>query len=90
MVIGISTDDLATQKKFAAKENLDFPLYADADKTAARAYGTLMPNGKYANRDTFVIDKQGVIRKIYRKVSPSKDAQETLDYVKEHLADKQQ
>jgi len=79
---------MAEQKKFAQKENLKFPLYADADKTAAKAYGVLMPNGRYANRVTFVIDKQGVVRKIYRQVSPSKNAGEVLEYVKENLADK--
>lgn len=85
MVIGISTDTLALQKQFAEKENLNFPIFADADKTASKAYGVLPPGGKYARRETFVIDKQGVIRKIYPSANPSKNPAAVLDFLKTHL-----
>ena len=65
MVIGISVDTLADQQKFTDKEHLNFPLVADSDKKAAKAYGALGPRG-YANRYTFVIDKQGVVRSLFR------------------------
>src|SRR5205814_10661973 len=61
-VLGISTDDLATQKKFAESLKLPFPLLADPDGTVARAYGVL--DGKTARRTTFVIDRHGTIVKI--------------------------
>ncbi len=87
MVVGISTDTLALQKKFTEKEKLNFPLYADADQKVAKAFGALIPGRPLARRCTFVIDKEGKIAKIY---DPVKNAgghpQDVLDYVKEHLA----
>ena len=71
-VLGISTDDLATQKKFAESLKLPFPLLADPDGTVARAYGVL--DGKTAQRTTFVIDKHGTIVKVVdglSAISPS-------------------
>lgn len=62
-VLGVSTDDLDTQKKFAASLNLPFPLLADPDKKAAKAYGVLALLG-YANRVSFVIDKEGKVIKV--------------------------
>ena len=62
---------------------------ADADHEVAKAFGVLMPNRPNAQRETFVIDKQGTVRKVYPKVSDvRKHPAEVLDYVKEHLADK--
>jgi peroxiredoxin Q/BCP len=84
VVIGISTDKLADQEKFTKKEKLNFPLFADPDKKIARAYGVLSPRG-FANRTTFVIDKKGTIRKIYKVGNASAHPQEVLDYVKENL-----
>ena len=64
---------------------LTFPLYADADKKVAREYGVLAPNG-LASRSTFVIDKKGVVRKIYPTAQAAKHPDEVLDYIKENLA----
>ena len=88
MVIGISTDKLEQQQKFTEKENLNFPLMADADRKVAKAFGVLAPNGSYAQRVTFVIDKEGVVRKIYHVKDIKKHPDEVLAYVKENLADK--
>lgn len=87
MVIGISTDNLSDQQKFAKKENLNFPLLADNDKKAAKTFGVLMPkyDKKYTQRVTFVIDKQGIIRKIYPKVDIRKHPDEVLAYIRENL-----
>jgi peroxiredoxin Q/BCP len=87
VIIGISVDTLADQQKFTDKEHLNFPLVADSDKKAAKAYGALGPRG-FANRYTFVIDKQGVIRKVYTTVNPQNHPEEVLTFVKEHLAKK--
>ena len=87
MLIGISTDTLADQKQFIDKEMLNFPLLADAEKTAAKAFGVLSDRG-FANRSTFVIDKKGVVRKVYATVDPTKHPDEVLSYVKANLADK--
>jgi thioredoxin-dependent peroxiredoxin len=87
VIIGISIDKLEDQQRFTEKENLNFPLYADADKKAAEAYGVLSARG-FANRETFVIDKKGTVRKVYTVKDVKKHPQEVLDYVKENLAAK--
>jgi peroxiredoxin Q/BCP len=88
VIIGISTDTIQDQEKFTAKEKLTFPLLADADKSAAKAYGVLSNDGKYAKRVTFVIDKQGTIRKVFPKVDIRKHPEEVLAFIKENLAGK--
>jgi peroxiredoxin len=50
-----------------------------------KAFGALAPNG-LAARYTFVIDKQGVIRKVYTKVGPGNHPDEVLKFVQENLA----
>ena len=47
-----------------------------------------MPGRPYASRVTFVIDKKGVVRKVYRVKNAGEHAEEVLKYVKEHLAEK--
>jgi peroxiredoxin Q/BCP len=86
-VIGISTDTIEDQQKFTDKEKLTFPLYADADKKVAKEYGVLTPNG-YASRATFVIDKKGILRKIYSMAQAGTHPGEVLEYVKENLEGK--
>jgi peroxiredoxin Q/BCP len=85
VVIGISTDKLDDQMKFTDKEKLNFPLFADPDKKATKAFGALSDRG-FASRYTFVIDKKGIVRKIYTKVTPADHPEEVLKYVKENLA----
>lgn len=63
-VLGISIDTVPSQKAFAEKEGITFPLLSDFYKKASRAYGVLDENKGYDNRTTFVIDKQGIIRRI--------------------------
>ncbi len=64
-VFGISTDNLPSQREFAAKNQLTFPLLSDfAKRQVAAAYGVLITQGPgegMANRSTFVIDKEGKI-----------------------------
>jgi peroxiredoxin len=61
-VFGISTDNTPSQKEFAAKNNIQFPLLSDfAKREVSAAYGVLMPDNGMANRSTFVVDKEGKI-----------------------------
>jgi peroxiredoxin Q/BCP len=78
---------LEDQQKFTEKEQLTYPLLADAEKKTAKDYGVLSPRG-FANRMTFVIDKRGVIRKIDPKADASKNAEEILNWVKDSLKEK--
>jgi thioredoxin-dependent peroxiredoxin len=61
-VLGISKDDLETQKRFAESLKLGFPLLSDTDGTVARAFG--VDKGEYAARVTFVIGKDGVVKQV--------------------------
>ena len=64
-VFGISTDNTPSQKEFASKLNLSFPLLSDFSKReVAKEYGVLIPTAGVANRATFVIDKDGKIQHI--------------------------
>ena len=85
--MGVSTDPVKLDEKFTEKEELNFPLVADFDKKVAKAYGVLAPAG-YAARVTFVIDKRGVVRKVYHVKKAGEHPEEVLKYVKEHLAEK--
>jgi peroxiredoxin Q/BCP len=87
VIIGISTDTLADQQKFTDKEKLNFSLFADADKKASKAYGVLNARGM-ANRETFIIDKKGVVRKVYTKVDVGAHPAEVLKFVKESLGER--
>jgi len=84
VVIGISTDNLEDQQKFTDKEKLTYPLLADPEKKATKTYGVLGNSG-FANRWTFVIDKDGVVRKIYSKVNVSNHPTEVLEFVEKNL-----
>jgi len=86
-VLGVSTDDIASQKQFAEKEKLNFRLLSDADKKVAAAYGVLMDNG-YAKRVTFIIDPKGIVRYIFLNVDVSQHADEVAKVLKELRAGK--
>lgn len=76
-VLGISVQDVASKKQFAAKHSLPFSVLADADKSVARAYGVLNVLG-LARRETFVIDPQGRIAKHYPSVDPKEHSKQLL------------
>jgi peroxiredoxin Q/BCP len=84
VVLGISTDKLVDQQRFTDKESLNFPLFADAEKKVTEAYGVLGKNG-LAQRVTFVIDKTGVIRKVFTKVTPAKHPAEVVEFIEKEL-----
>jgi thioredoxin-dependent peroxiredoxin len=80
-VLGVSVDDIESHKAFKEKENLNFTLLADPDKTVTTEYGVLNMIGM-SSRVTFVIDKEGIIRKIYPKVDPSENYKDLLALLK--------
>ncbi|XFA73991.1 thioredoxin-dependent thiol peroxidase [Thermosynechococcaceae cyanobacterium Okahandja] len=75
-ILGVSPDSVASHQKFQEKFDLSFSLLADTDTRVAQAYGSYGPKkfmgkeylGVY--RDTFVIDPEGKIAAIYRRVKP--------------------
>lgn len=73
-IIGISKDDVARHDKFKAKYNLPFTLASDADSDVCERYGVWVEKNMYGKkymgieRATFLVDKDGIIRQIWRKV----------------------
>lgn len=84
-VVGISVDDTDSHAGFADKFNLRFPLLADNTGETTRRYHSLINLGvvKAAKRNTFLIDPQGKIAKIYFSASPSRNATEVINDLKE-------
>ena len=76
VVLGISPDKPAKQKKFDDKYELGFPLLADEDHAVAEAYGVWGEKKNYGKtymgivRSSFLIDEQGRIAEAWYKVSP--------------------
>jgi peroxiredoxin Q/BCP len=67
-VLAVSSQDVASHEKFAAKHGFTFPLLADTDKAVAGAFGTLGPLG-FPRRSVFVIDGDGIIRYAHRAIA---------------------
>jgi peroxiredoxin Q/BCP len=76
VVLGVSKDSLESHSKFIGKYSLNFTLLSDEDGLAHRLYDTwkqkVFAGRKYmgTERSTFVIGKDGRIKKIFRKVNP--------------------
>jgi len=77
-VVGVSVDDTASHADFAKKYNLPFPLLADRNGETAARYGSLREGGSLAKRNTFLIDPDGRIAKIYLSASTSKNSAEVI------------
>ena len=69
-VVGASFDTMEDNRAFAEQQGLPFRLLSDADRIAGKVYETERhpseQSPEYAKRRTFVIDPEGVIRKVYR------------------------
>jgi len=84
-VIGISTDSVKSHKKFEDKYKLPFPLLADEDKKIVAQYGVWGEKkfmGKTydgTHRTTFLIDEEGLIKKIILKPDTKNQTQQVLD-----------
>ena len=87
VVLGVSADDVRSHQKFAEKYGLPFPLLSDTDTTVSQIYGVYKEKNMYGkkymgvNRETFLIDKDGIVRKAWHKVKPEEHANEVLETV---------
>lgn len=83
-VVGVSVDDTASHVQFAKKYSLPFPLLADTQAEVARRYGSLRNFGivKFAKRNTFLIDPEGRIAKVYLSASTSRNSVEVIEDLK--------
>jgi thioredoxin-dependent peroxiredoxin len=77
VIVGVSVDSADSHQDFCAKQGLTFKLLADTDKKVVAQYGSLAASG-VASRNTFLIDPQGKIVKVWTKVDPSHHSEEVL------------
>jgi len=88
-VVGISGDSSASHQKFIDKHALNFPLLADIDNAVGKSYGVYTKKSLYGRefmgyvRTTMVIDKSGIIRKIFPKVKVNGHTAEVIAALKE-------
>ena len=87
-ILGVSTQDVASHRRFTETHRLNFPLLADPDRAVARAYGALGGGGLFglaqammglADRVTFIIDEQGKIAHVI-------DSPRTMNHAEQVLA----
>jgi thioredoxin-dependent peroxiredoxin len=84
VVLGISSNDEKTHRKFIEKEKLPFSLLADTDKSVHQKFGTWVEKSMYGRkymgtaRVTFVIDEKGVISEVIEKVNTRDHASQIL------------
>jgi len=80
VILGVSVDSVDSHKQFCAKDGLNFTLLSDEEKKVVAEYGSLgnYAGFKIANRNTFLIDPQGKIVKVWTKVDPSHHSEEVL------------
>ncbi len=77
VVLGVSPDPVKRTAAFDKKYGLGFPLLADEDHSVAEAYGVWVEKSMYGRtymgmeRSTFVIDPDGVVQEVFRKVKPA-------------------
>jgi peroxiredoxin Q/BCP len=83
-ILGVSLGSAESHDKFSKKFSLPFPLLADTEGSVAKQYGALWKFGpiRFARRQTFIIDPQGRIARVYRKVDPAAHSQEVIEAIK--------
>ncbi len=84
-VFGISRDSAKSHGKFREKYSLPFPLLVDANGDVCQAYGVIDKKSMFGNtflgitRSTFLIDENGIIRAIWRKVKVTDHVEQVLN-----------
>jgi peroxiredoxin Q/BCP len=83
VIVGVSVDTPDSHKQFCTKESLTFRLLADPEHKVVDAYGSMMDGHPLAARNTFLIDPQGKIVKVWTKVDPQHHSEEVLEALNE-------
>lgn len=87
-ILGISRDSVKSHENFKAKQGFPFELGSDGDEAVCTLFGVIKQKMMYGKqcrgieRSTFVIDREGVLRREWRGVKVPGHAQEVLDFVK--------
>ncbi len=88
VILGVSPDGVESHKKFRAKFGLNFPLLADVDHSVAKAYGAWREKTRFGKktmgiqRSTFLIDANGIVRKVWKNVQVDGHDAQVLDALK--------
>ncbi|MDP8994611.1 MAG: peroxiredoxin [Pseudomonadota bacterium] len=88
-LLGVSQDDPKSHARFAEKHGLTVPLASDRDGSACEAFGTWVEKSMYGRkymgieRATFLIDRDGVVKRVWRKVKVPGHAEEVLEAARE-------
>ena len=83
----MSADSVKSQKNFCSKQDFPFSLLSDIDKTTIRAYEAIGIKKMYGReyegifRISYLINEDGLIEKVYKKVKPKEHAKEVLEYL---------
>lgn len=91
VILGISPDPISRHEKFIEKHGLPFLLLSDENHEVAEQFGVWKLKKNFGReymgieRSTFIIDKDGVLVKEWRKVRVKGHVEETLNYIKENL-----
>ena len=78
VVLGVSADKEAAQAKFKSKYELPFTILADPDHVAGKAYGVERDGSRSFERSTFIIDAEGNVAKVMRRVRPDEHTERVL------------
>ena len=80
VILGVSVDKVESHKDFCAKEGLSFKLLSDPEAQVSTQYGSVMEyNGaKLSARNTFIIDPEGRVAKVFTGVNPGGHSEEVL------------
>ena len=81
-LFAISIDTVEAQKKFVEEYNIPYLHLSDPKKDTCKKYAGLNIAG-LAKRSTFIIDKQGIVRKIFRDINVEQHGQEIADFLKQ-------
>ena len=88
IILGISRDSVKSHENFKAKQAFPFELGSDSDEAVCTLFGVMKMKNMYGKqvrgieRSTFVIDRDGVLRREWRGVKVPGHVQEVLDFVK--------
>lgn len=88
LILGVSRDSLKSHENFKNKQEFPFELGSDADETVCNLFAVMKMKNLYGKqhrgieRSTFVIDKNGVLRREWRGAKVDGHAQDVLEYVR--------
>lgn len=87
-IVGVSLDDVQSHKEFVEVTGINFPILADTEEKAAKAYNVLGGMGpiKYTKRQTFIINPEGYVVKHYESVNAEQHSEQLLKDLPEIMA----